>query len=74
MDIRIINKNYEIINVNNLSIMTMDKWLVGMNDRMETIKIEEYENKEKAKDRLIALGAAIEDAYGRNVKNLLIRT
>lgn len=74
MDIRIINKKDEIINVTNLSIMCMDKWLVGINDRLETTKIEEYGDKEEAKENLKKIGLAIEEAHEREVKNFLIRT
>lgn len=74
MDIRIINKKDEIINVTNLSIICMDKWLVGMNDKGETIRIEEYESKEEAKENLKKIGLAIEEAHEREVKNFLIRT
>ena len=49
MDIRIINKKDEIINVTNLSIMCMDKWLVGMNDEGEIVRIEEHESKEEGR-------------------------
>lgn len=73
MDIRIINKNDEIVNVTSLSILSMDKWLVGMNDKGETIRIEEYESKEEAKENLKKLGLAIEEAHEREVKNFLIR-
>lgn len=74
MDIRIINKNDEIINVTSLSIMTMSNWLVGMNDEGEIVRIEEYESKEEAKENLKKLGLAIEEAHEREVKNFLIRT
>lgn len=74
MDIRIINKKDEIINVTNLSIMCMDKWLVGMNDEGEIVRIEEYESKEEAKENLKKIGLAIEEAHEREVKNFLIRT
>ena len=74
MDIRIINKNNEIMNISQLSIMTMDNYIVGMNDKMEIIKIEKYGDKEEAKDRLIALGNAIEIASEKDLKAIIIRT
>lgn len=74
MDIRIINKKDEIINVTNLSIMCMDKWLVGMNDKGEIVRIEEYERKEEAKENLKKLGLAIEHAHNMEEKNFMIRT
>ena len=74
MDIRIINKKDEIINVTNLSIMSMEKWLVGMNDKGEIVRIEEYESKEEAKEKIKEIGLAIKEAHEREAKNLLIRT
>lgn len=74
MDIRIINKDNEIINVTNLSIMTSANWLIGMNDKGETVRIEQYESKEEAKDNLEKLGMVLEEAHKDNVTDFLIRT
>lgn len=74
MDIRVINKNNEIINVTNLSIMAQGKWMVGMNDRGETVRIEEYENKEGAQDALERMSLAVEIAVEKDKENMLVRT
>lgn len=49
MDVRIVNKKREIVNVSELSVGLMGKWLVGRNERKEVVQIEEYESEEEAK-------------------------
>lgn len=74
MDIRVINKNKEIVNVSRLSITVQGKWLIGLTERGETVRIEEYESKEEAQDRLEAFGMAIEAAMENKQENVLIKT
>lgn len=74
MDIRVINRKKEIINVSNLSIMSMDKWLVGMNDKGEIVRIEEYKDKDETKEKLEAFGIAIEEGNRLKEGSIIIRT
>jgi hypothetical protein len=74
MDIRVINKAKEIVNVSRLSITTQGKWLIGLTERGETVRIEEYESKEEAQDRLEAFGMKIEAAMENKQENVLIKT
>lgn len=74
MDIRVINKAKEIINVSRLSITTQGKWLIGLTERGETVRIEEYESKEEAQDKLEAFGMEIEAAMENKQENVLIKT
>ena len=72
MDIRIINREKEIINVSKLSIMARDKWLIGVNEKKETITIEEYKDKEEAERALIKIGKEIESRHKRIIKRDVI--
>ena len=74
MDIRVINKNNEIINVTNLSIKRTGRWIIGADVNGNIERIEEYENEEKAEDRLIAFGIAVENGGKLDLKTVLIRT
>ena len=59
MDIRIINSKDEIINVSELSIKVMGRWLVGMTADAKIVEIEEYEGEKKAKEVLRGIAGII---------------
>lgn len=52
MDIRVINKKNEIINVSNKSIKRSGKWLIGIDSRGEVEQIEKFSSEEKAEIEL----------------------
>jgi hypothetical protein len=52
MDIRIINSKDEIINVSELSIKVMGKYLVGMTAEAKIVEIEAYGSEEGAREVL----------------------
>lgn len=52
MDIRFVNRRNEIINVSNLSIKVMKRYLIGIDERKNVVEIEEYESEERAKEVL----------------------
>lgn len=75
MEIRIINKKDEIVNISNMAkISVRGRCIVGMNEKQEVIVIEEYGSEEEARDRLIALGYAIEEGIKLDLKSQIIRT
>lgn len=59
MDIRVINKENEIINVSNLSIKAMGKYLVGMTAEAKIVEIEEFRSEEKAREILRGIAGII---------------
>ena len=74
MDIRVINKANEIINVSSLSIKTSGKWLIGMDSRKNVVQIEEYGSEEEAENRLKAMGYAIEEGNRQKLESIVIHT
>jgi len=75
MEIRIINRNREIVNVSNMAVITtMSRWIVGINDRGETTKIEEYGDEVEAKRELKKMGKRIELKSELEIENVIIRT
>ena len=75
MDIRVINKKNEIVNLSNMDkIMVSGKWIVGINDKGECMQIEEFESEEEAKERLEGLGRAIEYASESELEGMVLRT
>ena len=59
MDIRFINSKNEIINASKLSIKVIGDCLIGINEKQETIVIEQYESEEFAKTVLKEVGRRI---------------
>ena len=49
MDIRIINREGELINVSRLSLKVIGRSLIGINEKQEVVNVETYENEEKAR-------------------------
>lgn len=74
MDIRVINKANEIINVSSLSIKTSGKWLIGIDSGNNIVQIEEYGSEEEAENRLEAFGYAIEEGNRQKLESIVIRT
>ena len=56
MDIRFINREGNIVNVTNLSILREGMYLIGMNERGNKIVMEKYESEEEAKDKIRIIG------------------
>lgn len=56
MDIRFINRECNIVNVTNLSILREGMYLIGMNERGNKIVMEKYESEEEAKDKIRIIG------------------
>lgn len=52
MDIRIINRDGELINVSRLSIKVIGRSLIGINEKQEVMNVETYESEEKAREVL----------------------
>lgn len=61
MDIRMINKKDEIINVTNLSIKVSGRWLIGVNEEGKIMQIEEYEDEGEARKNLQTIWEVIEN-------------
>ena len=59
MDIRIINKKNEIINASELSIKTMNRFLIGIDAGKNVVEIEDYESVEEAEEKLKEVGEEI---------------
>lgn len=49
MDIRIINRDGELINVSRLSLKVIGRSLIGINEKQEVVNVETYESEEKAR-------------------------
>lgn len=56
MDIRFINREGNIVNVTNLSILREGMYLIGMNERGNKIVMEKYDNEEEAKEKIRIIG------------------
>lgn len=56
MDIRFINRECNIVNVTNLSILREGMYLIGMNERGNKIVMEKYESEEEAKEKIRIIG------------------
>ena len=56
MDIRFINREGNIVNVTNLSILREGRYLIGMNEKGDKIVAEKYESEEEAKDKIRIIG------------------
>lgn len=56
MDIRFINREGNIVNVTNLSILREGMYLIGMNERGNKIVMEKYESEEEAKEKIRIIG------------------
>lgn len=56
MDIRFINREGNIVNLTNLSILREGMYLIGMNERGDKIVMEKYESEEEAKDKIRIIG------------------
>lgn len=52
MDIRIINRDGELINVSRLSIKTIGRNLIGIDEKKNVVNIEVYEGEEEAREVL----------------------
>lgn len=75
MEIRIINRNREIVNISNMAVITaMSRWIVGINDRGETTKIEKYGDEVEAKRALKEIGKIIVARNEFNVESVIIKT
>lgn len=74
MKIILINKENEIIDANGLKIMASKEWIIGKDTSGNIVQIERYGSEEEAKDRLIAIGNAIEyGLYEIKMENVVIR-
>ena len=49
MDIRIINREGELINVSRLSLKVIGRSLIGINEKQEVVNVETYESEEIAR-------------------------
>lgn len=52
MDIRIINRDGELINVSRLSLKVIGRSLIGISEKQEVVNVETYESEEKAREVL----------------------
>lgn len=52
MDIRIINRDGELINVSRLSIKTIGRNLIGIDEKKNVVNIEVYGSEEESKEEL----------------------
>ena len=52
MDIRIINRDGELINVSRLSLKVIGRSLIGINEKQEVVNVENYESEEEAREVL----------------------
>ena len=56
MDIRFINREGNIVNLTNLSILREGRYLIGMNEKGDKIVAEKYESEEEAKEKIGIIG------------------
>lgn len=52
MDIRIINRDGELINVSRLSLKVIGRSLIGISEKQDVVNIETYESEEEAREVL----------------------
>ncbi len=52
MDIRIINRDGELINVSRLSLKVIGRSLIGIDEEKNVVNVESYESEEKAREVL----------------------
>ena len=52
MDIRIINRDGELINVSRLSLKVIGRSLIGINEKQEVVNVESYGSEEEAREVL----------------------
>lgn len=52
MDIRIINREGELINVSKLSLKVIGRSLIGISEKQEVVNVETYENEKEAREVL----------------------
>ncbi len=52
MDIRIINRDGELINVSRLSLKVIGRSLIGIDEENNVVNVESYESEEKAREVL----------------------
>ena len=74
MDIRMINKKDEVINVSSLHLKVINNWLVAMNNEEKAIVIETYENAEEAHEALVHTWEMIEMANKQGLQSITIHT
>jgi hypothetical protein len=72
MDIRIINSKDEIINVSELSIKAMGRWLVGMTAEAKIVEIEEYGSEGRAKEVLRGIAGIINGKESEKARGIVI--
>lgn len=72
MDIRFINREGNIVNVTNLSILREGMYLIGMNERGNKIVMEKYESEEEAKEKIRIIGNTIIIATKNGEKSITI--
>lgn len=69
MDIRIINRDGELINVSKLSLKVIGRSLIGISEKQEVVNVETYESEEKARKVLKTVVYIIwvnHDDYNKN--------
>lgn len=52
MDIRIINRDGELINVSRLSLKVIGRSLIGISEKQDVVNVETYESEEEAREAL----------------------
>ena len=52
MDIRIINREGELINVSRLSLKVIGRSLIGISEKQDVVNVETYESEEEAREVL----------------------
>lgn len=52
MDIRIINREGELINVSRLSLKVIGRSLIGISEKQDVVNVETYENEKEAREVL----------------------
>lgn len=72
MDIRVINKKNETINLTNSDIKRSGKFIIGINEYGITKQVEEFETEKEAEEKLAIFSQIIEEAATDKNKNLLI--
>lgn len=74
MKIILINRDSEIVDIEGLKVMTSKEWIIGKDAKGEIVQVQRYESEEEAKDRLVAIGNAIEyGIYEMKTDNVVIR-
>ena len=72
MDIRVVNRGNEVINVSRLNIMAEGKYILGKSEKNDVVVVERFESEEKAKEEMSKVIWVIEKANEVKQESIII--